>query len=74
MAHDAGSDAEGEYLAADQLKRFPVLIALRIAELEAAGFEVVPAFRRPHVTIAFGQLDAGLAVQSRYPPAHERLS
>lgn len=40
-----------------------MLVVLRIAELLAAGFEVVPTFRTPHVTIAFqGDLDSALAV------------
>ncbi len=40
-----------------------MLVVLRIAELLAAGFEVVPTFRTPHVTIAFqGDLDSSLAV------------
>ena len=39
-----------------------MLVVLRIAELLAAGFEVVPTFRTPHVTIAFqGDLDSSLA-------------
>ena len=57
------SEAEIEDLAADQLERFPVLVVLRLPELLAAGFEVVPTFRTPHVTIAFhGDLDSALAV------------
>ena len=61
-AYYARSEAEIEDLAADQLERFPMLVVLRIAELLAAGFEVVPTFRTPHVTIAFqGDLDSSLA-------------
>lgn len=49
----ARSEAEVDDLAADQLERFPALLVFEVAELEAAGFEVVPTFRTPHVTIAF---------------------
>ena len=47
------SDAEVDDLAATQLVSFARLALFRIADLEAAGFEVVPTFRTPHVTIAF---------------------
>ena len=49
----ARSDDEVDNLAADQLERFPVFVMFRIGDLEAAGFDVVPTFRTPHVTIAF---------------------
>ena len=75
----ARSEAEVDDLAADQLERFPVLIVIRIADLEAAGFEVVPTFRTPHVTIAFdGDLDSTLArlvalgTDQRPNPYHDR--
>lgn len=58
----ARSDAEIDDLAADQLERFPLLGCYRVAELRAAGFEIWPTFRTPHVTIAFGgDLDERLA-------------
>src|SRR4051812_12090366 len=58
----ARNDAEIDDLAADQLDRFPELAIYRVGDLEAAGFEVVPTFRTPHVTVAFrGDLDVGLA-------------
>ena len=58
----ARSDAEIDDLAADQLERFPVLVVLPINLLLDSGFEIVPTFRTPHVTIAFnGDLDEGLA-------------
>lgn len=61
-AYYARSDAEVDDLAADRLERFPTLVVLRLAALEAAALEVVPRFRTPHVTIAFtGDLDARLA-------------
>lgn len=47
-------------LAADQLERFPGLRIYRAGDLVAAGIEVVPTFRSPHVTLAFTDLDAGL--------------
>ena len=48
-------------LAADQLERFPVIATFPIAALTDAGFEVVPTFRTPHVTLAFtGDLDERL--------------
>jgi hypothetical protein len=62
-AYYARSEAEIEDLAADQLERFPMLVVLKLAELLGAGFEVVPTFRTPHVTIAFQRdLDSALAV------------
>jgi hypothetical protein len=43
----------------------------RVADLEALGFSIVPTFRTPHVTIAFGDdLDASLTALSG--AAHER--
>jgi hypothetical protein len=78
-AYYARGDAEVDDLAADQLERFPVLAVLRIADLEEAGFEVVPTFRTPHVTVAFtgdvsARLDALAAVASRVleNPYHDR--
>lgn len=53
------------------------LAVFAVADLEAGGFEVVPTFRTPHVTIAFtGELDDGLerlrtAIHERRPnPYH----
>lgn len=40
-------------LAADQLERFPVLIVLPIRGLVEQGFQILPTFRTPQVTIAF---------------------
>lgn len=78
-AYYARGDAEVDDLAADQLERFPVLAVLRIADLVEAGFEVVPTFRTPHVTVAFtgdlsDRLDALAAVTSRFleNPYHDR--
>jgi hypothetical protein len=52
-AYYARTDAEADDLAATQLVSFARLALFRIADLEAAGFELVPTFRTPHVTIAF---------------------
>lgn len=57
----AESDSEVDELGAGPLRRFPVLAIYTVADLEDAGFEVVPTFRTPHVTIAFaGELAHGL--------------
>lgn len=57
----AESDADVDELGAGPLRRFPILAIYSLADLEAVGFEVVPTFRTPHVTIAFGgELDRGL--------------
>jgi hypothetical protein len=75
----ARDDTEIEDLAANQLRRFPILELLRPAGLTAAGFELVPTFRTPHVTIAFsGGLDERLAtlesldVDRRTNPYHDQ--
>lgn len=66
----ARNEAEVEDLGADQLERFPLLGCYRVIDLQAAGFEVWPTFRTPHVTIAFtGDLDERLAALVR--AAHE---
>lgn len=77
-AYYARSEDEINDLAEDQLERFPILVVLAIDSLIEAGFEIVPTFRTPHVTIAFdGDLDAGLAVlvelgaDARPNPYHE---
>lgn len=74
----ARNEAEVEDLGADQLERFPLLACYRVADLRAAGFEVCPTFRTPHVTIAFdGELDDRLAAliravhEVRVNPYHE---
>lgn len=57
----AESDADVDELGAGPLRRFPFLAIYTLVALEAAGFEVVPTFRTPHVTIAFvGELEVGL--------------
>ncbi len=57
----ARDDTEVDDLSLNQLKPFEVLRLIRFSVLVEAGFEVVPTFRTPHVTIAFtGDLDAEL--------------
>ncbi len=54
----ARTDSEVDDLAAGRLEYFPVLRLYRPGRLAEEGFEIVPTFRRPHVTIAFdGDLD-----------------
>lgn len=61
-AYYAVDEADVDDLAADQLERFPALSVLTIADLDGCGFEVVPTFRTPHVTVGFtGDLEARLA-------------
>jgi hypothetical protein len=61
-AYYARNTDEVNDLAADQLERFPVIATFPIAVLTESGFEVVPTFRTPHVTLAFtGDLDERLA-------------
>ncbi|MGQ0466708.1 MAG: hypothetical protein ACT4QG_15455 [Sporichthyaceae bacterium] len=69
----ARNAAEVDDLAGDRLERFPLLACYRVADLRAAGFEVWPTFRTPHVTIAFGgDLDERLAALLATP--HDTLS
>jgi len=57
----ARNDSDVDDLAGDQLERFRLLRLYRPPVLEEAGFQIVPTFRTPHVTIAFdGDLEVGL--------------
>jgi hypothetical protein len=57
----ARNDSDVDDLAGDQLEPFPILRLYRPKVLEMAGFEIVPTFRTPHVTLAFdGELDSWL--------------
>ena len=49
-------------LGEDRLEAFETLFVYRLADVIAAGFEVVPTYRSPHVTITFyDDLNAGIA-------------
>jgi hypothetical protein len=50
-------DVEVDVLCETRLERFPTILVFRRRDLEAAGVEVVPTFRRPHVTLAHADLD-----------------
>lgn len=76
-AYYAEDDDAVADLAADRLERFAVLRLYDPVALIAAGVEVVPTFRRPNVTLAFGDLDLGLTTleavehEVRRNPYHE---
>ncbi len=74
----ARGDDDVDDLGAGPLVRFPLLGIYQVSVLDTAGFEVVPTFRTPHVTIGFtGDLADGLqrlrgAVHEQRPnPSHE---
>lgn len=79
----ARSDLEIDHLAYDRLASYEILRVYPISALVEAGFEVVPTFRRPHVTISWRAwtdgLDAGLELLARTEhvrranPYHEGL-
>jgi hypothetical protein len=54
----ATDDAEVDALCETRLERFGVVVVFLRRDLEAAGLEVVPTFRRPHVTLAHADLPA----------------
>lgn len=49
----ARSDDEVLDLGEDRLDAFDTLFVYSLAEVVGAGFEVVPTYRSPHVTITF---------------------
>lgn len=58
----ARSDDEVLDLGEDRLDAFATLYVYRLADVIAAGFEVVPTYRSPHVTITFyDDVDTGVA-------------
>lgn len=58
----ARNDDEVDDLGAHHLDRFATLAVFGLADVLAAGFEVVATFRNPHVTIAFSDLpEVGVA-------------
>jgi hypothetical protein len=52
-AYYARDETDVDDLARDQLERFSHMAIFDLVQLEDGGFEVVPTFRTPHVTIAF---------------------
>lgn len=57
----ARGEVEVDDLASTRLRRFRLLRVYRVPELVEAGFEIVPTFRTPHVTVAWrDELDEGL--------------
>lgn len=61
-AYYARSDDEVLDLGKARLDRFATLFVFRLADVIHAGFEVVPTFRSPHVTITFyDDVDTGVA-------------
>ena len=58
----ARSDDEVLDIGEDRLEAFATLFVYRLADVIDAGFEVVPTYRSPHVTITFyDDVDAGVA-------------
>lgn len=57
----AVDEAEIEALCETRLERFEAVVVFGRAALVALGVEVVPTFRRPHVTLAHADLDALVA-------------
>ena len=54
----AEDDDEIDVLCETRLERFGTVAVFRRTDLEEAGIELVPTFRRPHVTLAHTNLDA----------------
>jgi hypothetical protein len=54
----AADDDRLDVLCETRLAQFETVIVFRLADLVTAGIEVVPTFRRPHVTLAHTDLDA----------------
>lgn len=54
----ATDDREVDALCQTRLERFPTVVLFERSALEAAGVQVVPTFRTPHVTIAHRDLDS----------------
>ena len=59
-------------LGADPLERFGALAVFGLVALMDAGFEVVPTFRTPHVTIAFVD-EPALAYRRLMDLDHQRI-
>ena len=56
-AFQATSEPEIDVVCQTRLVRFASVVVFRRADLEMAGVEIVPTFRRPHVTLCHEQLD-----------------
>jgi len=76
-AYFAVSDDAINCLAERELERFPELLVYGLLALAELGIESFPTFRTPHVTLAFHDLEAGLAAlrtaphECRTSPYHE---
>jgi hypothetical protein len=58
----ARSDDEVRDLGEDRLEAFETLLVYSLADVLAAGFEVVATYRSPHVTITFyDDVESGVA-------------
>jgi hypothetical protein len=57
-AYFAADDEEIDVLCETRLERFETVAVFLLSALGAAGIEVVPTFRRPHVTLAHADLEA----------------
>jgi hypothetical protein len=58
----ARSDDEVLDLGEDRLDAFETLFIYRVVDIVEAGFEIVPTYRSPHVTITFyNDLSEGIA-------------
>ena len=65
----ARSDDEVLDLGEDRFDAFATLFVYRLADLIAAGFEVVPTYRSANVTITFYEgVDSGVAARNRWSP------
>ena len=56
-AYFATDDEEIAVLCETRLERFETVAVFLLSALSAVGIEVVPTFRRPHVTLAHADLD-----------------
>jgi hypothetical protein len=54
----AADDNEVDVLCETRLEGFPEIVIFTRTDLEAAGVEVVPTFRHPHVTLAHVELES----------------
>jgi hypothetical protein len=57
-AFAAADEPEVDAICETRLERFNVVVVFERPDLERAGIEIAPTFRRPHVTLAHQSLDA----------------